>query len=69
MSEQRGLVELLAVSKLDEASSIMAVGRLHMTHTMKRILRVAEDSKSRSSITSHLHFNIHLKFVDLKILS
>ena len=64
----QGLAELLAVSKLDEANSIMAAGRLQMTHTVKRILRVAGDSKNTSSIPSHSHFYGQLKFVDLKIL-
>ena len=61
--------ERLAVSKLDEASSITAAGLLHMMHTMKRILRVVGDSNSTSLILCHLPFYVQLKFVDLKILS
>ena len=53
--EQHGQAELLAVSVFDEASSIMAAGRLHMTHTMKDILRMAGDLKSASSIPSHFY--------------
>ena len=62
LCQQHGRVKLLAVSKLDEAISIMAAGRLHMTHTIKCILRVAGDSKNTSSIRSHLHFYVQLKF-------
>ena len=59
--------KLLVVSKLDEASLIMAAGRLHMMHTIKRILRVAGDSKSTSLIPCHLYFYVQLKLVDLKL--
>ena len=46
----------------------MAAGRLYMTRIVKR-LKMAGDSKNTSSIPSHLHFYVQLKFVDLKILS
>ena len=41
-----GLEELLAVLKSDDASSIMAAGRLHMTHIMTRIHEWLEVRKS-----------------------
>ena len=66
---QHGRAKLLAVSTLDEASSIMAAERLHMTHTIKHSLRVPGDSKSTNSILCHLQIYVQLKFVDLKILS
>ena len=65
--QQHSRAELHTVSKLDEVSLNMAAGRLHMTHTMQHILRVTGDLKNTSSIPCHLHFNVQLMFIDLKI--
>ena len=65
--KQHGRAELLEVSKLDEACSIIAARQLLMTHRMKRILRLTGDSKN--TIPCHLYLFVQHKFVDLKILS